>query len=109
MLKGYVLTLTGSAQRLSTVLSDTSPGGQEDRPLKVLTIQPLGTNLNAVYISGASDVAAATAAVELPPGDANSLPPGPFQIESTDAPMRLSQFWVKGTNGEKIRIGAWHL
>lgn len=109
MLKGYVLTLTGSAQRLSTVLDDPSPGGQEDRPLKVITLQPLGTNLNAVYVSGASNIDADNAAIELPPGDANSLPPGPFQVESTDAPVRLSQVWVLGTVGEKVRVGAWHL
>jgi len=98
----YVLTLTGVAQRLSSVLANTTIGNPEDSPVYSLSIQPGAANANAAYV-GDADVSAVSYAVRLEPAVAGT-PPAPFMIESRGG-VKPSDLWVIGTADEILHIG----
>jgi hypothetical protein len=100
----YVLTLSGSAQQLSTVFSaaekETNPKGPS---ISALSLQPSSSNANAIWI-GSSAVAANAAAVRLSSALAGE-PPAPWYKENSGGVVSLSDYYVLGTAGEKLLIG----
>lgn len=105
----YTLTLNGSIQQLSGVFSagekESSPAGPA---IIGLSLQPNSSNANPVWVGGAA-VAANSAAIRLSsatgPG-ATGIPPAPWLRElSGSFPFKLGDYYVIGTNGEKLHIG----
>lgn len=104
-LEHHVLTLDGTVQRLSSVLADQSLGGADDIPLRTISLQPRGTNDNPVYVGATSSTSATDYGVRLEPG-ATGVPPAPFILGEHDVggPLRLSNFYVIGTNAQHLHI-----
>lgn len=102
MVRHYVLTLSGSAQRLSSVLPNLEP--DNDKFLQTLSLQPGGGNANPVYVgaAGVSDsdygVYLAAAAATVPP--APWLASDAFKATGT----KLSDWYVIGTASQKLHI-----
>jgi hypothetical protein len=97
MIRHHVLTLTGSAQRLSTVT------GAELPKIRTVSIQPAGANANPSYI-GASGVSSTDYGVRMEAGAAG-VPPAPFVLgEFANGWASLDDFYVIGTNTEKLHI-----
>jgi hypothetical protein len=106
----YALTLTGAPQRLSSVLADPTVGGAQDVPLRQVFFQADVANAAALYIGGDALVTAISHAFSLQPlliAAQAALQPsyvvsvGPYEM----GPLKLSDFWVLGTNGQRLMIG----
>jgi hypothetical protein len=98
--KQYVVTLSGSAERLSTALSLTSP----TPGLRHISLQPGAAGTNPIYV-GDANVSASNYAVRLA-APSGSVPPAPYIIEGYESgPIRLSDFYVIGTATEVLHIG----
>jgi hypothetical protein len=100
----YSLTLNGSAQRLSSVLTDTTVGGRDDVSIRQLLLQGHHANTARIFVGDDSSVSVTDYGFYLPIPSGSPLPVvlGPF---SESGPMRLSNFWVIGTNNEVLKIG----
>ena len=98
----YNLTLTGVAQRLSSVLTDTNPGGANDEAIRELHLSADPGNAAAVYVGAASTVSSASHGFSLDPTQASQLPVklGPYDAGA----VKLSELWVLGTNTEKLHL-----
>lgn len=106
--KSFQLTLNGNAQRLSDVLlaagvpSGTLPPAALDLPYRTLTFQALKANTNDIFIGDTNGVSSTVHG---------------FRVDSTDSalpiilggydsgPLKLSDYWVKGTNAEVLIVG----
>jgi hypothetical protein len=99
----YSLTLNGSAQRLSSVLANTQVGGPDDVAIRQLTLQGHHANTARVFIGDDSSVSVTDYGFYCPIPTGSPVPVilGPFET----GPMRLSNFWVIGTNAEVLKIG----
>lgn len=102
MIRHYDITLTGVAQRVSTVLGITV-GGPDDLPFSQLIVAAHPANSNAIFIGGASTVSATSYGFSLDPTqatakDRESIGPFPY------GPVKLSDLWVFGTNAEVLHI-----
>lgn len=103
--KHYVLTLNGSAQQLSSVL-----GGDADDAKAAIWIQPRGTNVNLIYVGTSNSVTSTNYGIRLEV-PVSGVPQAPFNfgefagnLELFRSPLKMSQFWVFGTNGEFLHI-----
>lgn len=105
MIRHYVLTLDGTAQRLSSVLAGGA-GAANDLPIRAITLQPLGTNANPIYCGGHESGAVTSSSYGWRlEAAAAGVPPAPFILgEFSNAPMKLSDLQVIGTNTEKLTI-----
>lgn len=95
----YSLTLTGSAQALSSVTNATTDS------IRTLTIQPAAANGGAVYV-GASGVTNAAYGVYIP-APASSIPPAPFMLGETQSQhghFKLSDVYVTGSNADVVKL-----
>lgn len=101
----HVLTLDGAVQRLSDVLTDRTSAGRDDVPLRTISLQPRGTNGNPVFVGATSSTSSTDYGVRLEPGSA-SVPPAPFILGEHDVggPLRLSNFYVIGTDTQHLHI-----
>lgn len=104
-LKHHVLTLDGTVQRLSDVLAVSEISGIDDVPLRTISLQPRGTNDNPTFVGAADPVTATDYGVRLEAGD-TGVPPAPFILGEHDmgGPLRLSNFYVLGTDTEHLHI-----
>jgi hypothetical protein len=106
MIRHYVLTLTGSAQRLSAVLPGLD-GGPNDLPIRAISIQPGTANANPCYVGGydsGSAVSSSSYGVRFEAAAAG-VPPAPFVFgEFANLPMKLSDFAIIGTNTETVKV-----
>ena len=101
-IRHYTLTLNGSAQRLSSVLTaDVTPGGTRDESIREIVFSPDPANTNAVYV-GASGVTSADHGFSLDPTQASQIPVslGPFDA----GVFKLSELYAIGTNAEKLHF-----
>ena len=100
----YVLTLSGVAQRLSSVLANTEPGGPQDVACRQILLAADPANTAVVYIGGASPTGSSTShAFSLDPTQASQ---GPVSIGPFDAgPVKLSEVYALGTANERLMIG----
>lgn len=99
-MKDYTLTLNGSAQQLSSALANPAL----DLPFQSLHLQPDGANANPIYVGTSASVSSSSHGVRLPAG-ASGVPPAPYIFEfSGEGRLRLSSFYVLGTNAEKLHI-----
>ena len=104
----YTLTLNGAAQRLSTVLTNTQVGGEEDVACAQIILSADPANTAVVYVGSASGVSATSHAFSLDPTQATAADKvsiGPFSV----GPVKLSEFWALGTNNERLMIGVVYL
>lgn len=100
-MKDFTLTLTGSAQQLSSVLSDAA---RDNIPWQSLHIQPDAANANPVYVGTTSSVSSSSHGVRLPAAS-GGVPPAPYIFEAVgQQQLRLSAIYVIGTNTEKLHI-----
>ena len=103
--KHYALTLTGVAQRLSSVLAVIEPGGSQDLACRQIFLSADPANTAVVYIGGASPVVSSTShAFALDPTQATAKDReviGPFDA----GPVKLSEIWAIGTANERLMIG----
>ena len=107
MVKSYSLTLTGAVQRLSQVLAsganNAMPTVMEDLAYQQLRLQADPANGAVVYIGAGSDVSSTNHGASLDPTQAtavDSLTLGPFAC----GPVKLSDLWVIGTNGQRLMV-----
>ena len=104
MIAVYTLTLTGAAQPLTSLLAaaDQSVGGANDYGLRQILFQADPANSSAVYIGADATVSSSAHGFSLDPTQASQLPValGPFET----GPLRLSDFWVLGSNAEKLHV-----
>lgn len=104
-LRDWTLTLTGSAQQLSSVLSDTTRGGKVDEALRMVCLQGDPANTAVVYVGSSSAVSSSSYGVAVPIPIATNNPTSVITFSfSHSGPMKLSDFWVVGTNGQKLHI-----
>lgn len=99
MIRAHVLTLTGSAQSLST-LSDAL-----NASIRTISLQPGGGNAAPIYVGDAVNTpSAASHGVRLEAAAA-TIPPAPFVLgEFAPGWCKLSDFQVIGANTEKLHI-----
>ena len=103
----FTLTLNGAAQRLSRVYAsgaaDAQPSATDDIPYRQILFAADPANTAVVYIGSASTVLSTAHAFSLDPTQASQFPVslGPFEA----GPLKLSDFWVLGTNNERLMIG----
>lgn len=99
----YSLTLNGSAQRLSTVFANTTVGGPDDVSIRQLVLQGHHANTARIFVGDDASVSGTDYGFYLPIPTGSPLPVilGPYET----GPMRLSNFWVVGTNNEVLKIG----
>lgn len=101
----YTLTLNGAAQRLSTVLATTTPGGPNDEALRQIILCAAPANTAVVAIGATSSVTTTDCGFTLDPTQATApdrVSIGPFET----GPVKLSDLYAIGTNGEKLHIFA---
>ena len=92
-----IITLTASAQAFHTAL------GVSDAYVRMIAVQPEGTNNNPCYIGGSA--VSTTTGLRLPAGDAADAPPAPFQLsELFQGQMALSDLYALGTAAEILRV-----
>lgn len=97
----FALTLTGAAQRLSSVLTPTTPGGEADAGCRQILLAADPTNTAVVYI-GSATLSATSHGFSLDPTQASQ---GPVSIGPFDSgPVRLSELYALGTNNERLMI-----
>lgn len=99
----YSLTLSGVAQRLSSVLAVPTVGGEQDFACLQVLLAADPANAAAVYIGSSSSVSSTSHAFSLDPTQASQNPVslGPFQMGC----VKLSEIWVIGAANERIMIG----
>lgn len=98
------LLLTGAAQRLSSVFADPANFAKEDLGLAQLFLQADGANANPIFIGDDSTVSTTVYGMRLEKGAAG-VPPVPLTIGPFDGSgVKVSNLWVFGTAGEKLRI-----
>ena len=102
--KQYVLTLSGVAQRLSSVFANPEVGGPDDWALRTFTLQGGESNANPVY-QGDEDVTTALWSIRIPAA-VTGVPAAPLIIgEHETGPLKLSSYYVIGTADETLHIG----
>lgn len=103
--KHFALTLNGGVQRLSDVYGKgANVVDQADNvPYRQLTFQSDPANAAAVFVGSTNAVSSANHGFSVDPTQASQLPIvlGPFDT----GPLKLSDFFVIGTNNERLMIG----
>lgn len=103
MTADYTLTFGAAAVQLSSVFTNA------ETPLpsaRFCSLQPDGGNSNVIYVGGNNHgigVASTSYGFRLE-APVSTVPPAPFIVEVSQGCIDLSEFWVKGTNGEKLHI-----
>lgn len=92
---------------MSSVLRGTEAEPATEPYMRVIQLQPDAANAAAIYVGGSSAVASTDYGFRLEPAT-TGVPPAPWLLGDPmpSAVVRLSEIWVKGTNGEKLRIFA---
>lgn len=97
MIRHHVLTMTGSAQQLSSVTGALNLG------IRTISLQPAGANAAACYV-GAAGVSNTDYGVRLEAGAAG-VPPAPFVLgEFPTGWLKMEDLYVNGANTEKLHI-----
>ena len=102
----YVLTLTGAAQQLSTVLPAVvapARAGAYDFPCTYLTLQPGGANASPIYVGSSSLVTSSLYGFRLEASD-GGVPTAPFVFDIPVGNIKLSELWVSGAAGETLHL-----
>lgn len=99
MIRHHVLTLTGSAQALSSIADALK------LRIRTISLQPGGGNANPVYVGDAlTTVTSSSYGVRLEAA-ATGVPPAPFVLgEFAPGWGDLSEIVVLGTNTEKLHV-----
>jgi hypothetical protein len=103
MVKDFTLTLTGVAQRLSTVLADPTVGGKDDIPFRQIILCQDPANAAVIYVGSSSAITSTNFGFSLDPTEATAKDResiGPFEA----GPVKLSDLWVLGTNAQKLHV-----
>ncbi len=87
----FTLTITAAAQRLSSVLADTQPGGTRDEAYSELQI-----STETDCFIGKSDVTTADYGIKVLAAATLPVKIGPFN----SGPVKLSEIYVIGTSGK---------
>lgn len=95
-LRHFTLTITAAAQRLSSVLSPTTPGGSADEAYREIQLTTetdcfIGNSAVTTADYGVKILSAATLPVKI----------GPFE----SGPVKLSEIYVVGTSGKLHVLG----
>lgn len=101
--KHFVLTLTGSVQRLSTVLAEDLRM-DEAVGWGSLTLQPGAANAAVVHVGARPDVSSTDYMFRLEAA-ADGIPPAPFVLELGSKNLGLGDLYVIGANTEKLHVG----
>lgn len=107
MIRHFVLTLNGAAQRLSTVLPDTTVNGPHDMPARSVTAQADGANAAPIYVGGENLTVSSSSWGQRIEAATATVPPAPSLIFGEGASKgltRLSDWYVLGTNNEKLHL-----
>lgn len=105
-IRSYVLTLNAAAQRLSSVLGNTTPGGTDDHGMRQIILQADPANANVVYGAGdniGSAISSTNHGFSLDPTQATAqdrISFGPFETGA----VKLSDLWVLGTASQRLMI-----
>lgn len=93
------VTLTGAAQQLIANITAT-----QNIPIREITFQEDGSNGNAVFIGGAT-VTTADYGIRIPVPVTN-VPAAPVKLGpyAWSGPMKLGDFWIIGTAGQKLHV-----
>src|SRR5688572_28735047 len=95
----HVLTLTGSAQALSSIAGATT------NPLRTLFVSAGTANVNPVYIGGSNQAVSSTVYGVRIRAPVSSEPVAPFvymETQSQHGHLKLSDIYVLGSNAEKL-------
>lgn len=100
--KSYSLTLSGAAQRLSSVFTNTAVGGPDDVSCRQIFLQGHHANTARIFVGDSDQVSATVYGTYLPIPTGSPLPVsiGPFET----GPVKLSSIWVFGTLNEVLKI-----
>lgn len=103
MLRHYTLTLSGSAQRLSSLVAAVD--SQFDDQLGVCWLQPDGGNGNPIYVGGSDAITSSSYGFRLEAA-ASTIPPAPFSFGELEPGrnLKLSELYVLGTSDEKLHV-----
>lgn len=103
-LRDWTLTLSGAAQQLSSLLTVPQRGGVNDEALRTILLQADGANANAIFVGSSSAVSSTAYGVQIVIPTSN-VPAAPIEMSwSHSGPVKLSDFWVIGTAGQKLHI-----
>ena len=98
----FDLTLTRSAQRLSTAIPSVAGAAGPDEAYKQLIFSSAPGNSAVIYVGASSSVSSTSHGFSLDPTQASQQPVsvGPFGSVA----VKLSEFWVLGTNAEILHV-----
>ena len=98
----FDITLNGSAQRLSTAIPTVNGQAGPDEAHRQLIFSSAPGNANVIYVGATSSVSSTSHGFSLDPTQATQQPVsvGPFET----GPVKLSEFWVLGTNAEILHV-----
>jgi hypothetical protein len=105
-----LLTLTGAAQKLSTAtgiaeaFGVATNGALGNIACREIHLQPAGGNATAVRF-GDKNLTSLLYAFQLPAGDTGDPPPPMVMGPYGGDPIRLSEIYALGTEGEIVHIG----
>ncbi len=111
MIKTYVVPVTADAQNLLTAIAAAypPPAGMPvaslDLACRALWLSGRGTNNAAIYLGDSVLVSSTNYGIRLEPGDLNNNPSAPFTAgEFGTGPLKFSDFWFAGADGEFLHI-----
>jgi hypothetical protein len=98
-----VVTLTGSAQNLATALGFGTTDPRAGYVVGWLSLQADTANSDPIYVG--TDTSVATTYGQRIEAPASTIPPAPTIVEDAKyLGMHLNDFYVVGTNNEKLRV-----
>lgn len=109
MIQHFNLTLTGAVQNLltaATAATGTSVAAQTaNRPLRTLHLQAGVGNAGVIYVGDDDQVSSSDYGVSIPI-PVTSIPAAPFTVGdySGEGPLKLQDFFVKGTANDVLHV-----
>lgn len=112
MFRQAVLTLDGTAQKLSDAVLGAADGSitiarrfQGNLSVDQVTLQANGANANPVFVGDAGVEASESGVwgIRIPVPE-TSVPAPPYLLENTDGDLKLDEVYVRGTSTQKVHI-----
>lgn len=107
--RSYVLVLNGAAQRLSDVYGGSAgvTDPRTDIPYRSVYLQGLLANSGAVFVGMDATVTSGNHGLRV--GAADTDAPLALEPASPGSPIKLSDFWVIGSNAESLCVAGFPL
>lgn len=105
----YVITTSGSAQRLSSVIVTTPTADipSMEKSYSYISIQAGAANAAAAYVGGFNQLLSSSVYGIIIPIPVSTVPAAPLVFQASSPSLRFSQIQVLGANAETLKILAY--